>query len=101
MAENIRRFVGNDLPFRATISKDDDFNITGKTVTMSFKIGNHTVHTLPGTITNGVEGKVEFIPTSESIADEGVGKYEIKVDDGTYEVTYAYENIEFILGVTT
>ena len=101
MAENIRRFVGNDLPFRATISKDGDFNITGKTITMSFQLGSGPVYTLPGNITDGASGKVSFPPTPESIANKGVGHYEIKVDDGSYEVTYAYERIEFIMGVTT
>ncbi len=101
MAGNIRRFVGNDYPFKATISKDGDFSLAGKTVTMSFQIGNGLVHTLVGNITDSINGKVEFVPTADSVSTEGVGKYEIKVDDGTYETTYVVEDIEFIAGVTT
>ena len=101
MADNIRRFVGNDLPFKATISKDGDFNIAGTTVTMSFQIGNNATHSLLGNIQDAAAGTVWFMPTAAAVADKGVGKYEIKVDDGTYEVTYAFENIEFIQGVTS
>lgn len=101
MADNIQRYVGNDLPFFATISKDGDFSLAGMTVTMSFKIGNGAVHTLDGTITDSVNGKVSFIPTVASVADKGLGNYEIKVHDGTYETTYVYEEIEFIQGVTS
>ena len=100
MAENIMRYVGNEHKFKATISKNGDFSLIGKTVKMSFQVGTKTVHTLAGTITDAAAGKVEFTPTTVSVADEGVGSYEIKVNDGTVDVTYAFENIEFIKGVT-
>ena len=101
MAENIRRFVGNTHDFSATISRNDDFSLAGKTVTMSFKIGKNQIHTLAGVITDEANGKVTFKPTEASVADAGVGSYEIKVDDATDEVTYAVENIEFVQGVTS
>ena len=101
MSDNIRRFVGNDYLFKATISKDGDFSLAGMTVTMSFRIGKGSVHTLDGTITNSTEGKVTFEPTPESVADVGVGQYEIKVNDGTYSTTYVVEDIEFLKGVTS
>ena len=101
MSDNIRRFVGNDYLFKATISKNGDFSLVGMTVTMSFKIGNGDVHTLAGNIINAAEGKVEFTPTEASVADVGVGQYEIKVNDGSYDITYVVEDIEFLQGVTS
>ncbi len=99
MAEIIRRYVGNDYPIKATISKNGDFSLTDKTVIMTFKIGNGTLRVLPGTITDVNAGKVWFYPTAESVADVGVGVYKIDVNDGSYDTTYLKDDIEFLAGV--
>ena len=99
MGKNIRRYQGNDYPFRATITFNGETSLTGKTVTMSFKIGNNAKHTLSGTITDEAKGKVMFIPTVASVEDVGVGVYDIDVNDGTYTATYLSEDIEILEGV--
>lgn len=100
MAKILRRVRGNDYPIRATISKDGDFSLAGSTVKIKLQIGKNTVHTINGSILDAVNGKVEFIPTAESVADVGVGNYEILVHDGTYEATYALEDYEILQDVS-
>ena len=96
MGKNIRRYQGNNYPFKATISKSGDFSLVGMTVEMVFKIGNNVTHTLAGTVVDAAAGKVEFIPTPESVAEAGVGFYDINVDDGTYSITYQHDDIELL-----
>lgn len=99
MSNAIQRYQYNDHPFKATISRNGDFSLSGKTVVMAIQIGNGTLHTMQGTITDSAQGKVEFLPTAEMVGTEGVGDYYINVNDGTYEVTYESGSIEFLKGV--
>ena len=96
MADNIRRYQNNTHPFKATINKDGDYSLAGMTVEMVFKIGNNPTHNLAGDIQDEANGVVWFVPTVASVADKGVGQYEINVDDGTYEVTYLSDDIEIL-----
>ena len=84
----LKRYRGDTYPVNSTLSKNGNKNTTGITFQMSTQIADGTIYTVDGTITDAVNGIVDFPLTTAAVATAGVGVYDIEGNDGTYIYTY-------------
>lgn len=97
----IQRYKGDSYPVTAKLSKDGNYNISGFTVRMSTQIGSGTVYTSTASITDAVNGEVEFILDPAAVGTSGTGTYDIEVNDGTYVYTYEKGTFTIVDDLTT
>ena len=93
-ANEIERFRGDTYPIVVTIKENSNaVDLTGCTVKMT--IGYSTPVTVTGSITDAVNGIVQFNFTESDVSKVGRFEYDIQVDTGSIKTTYVRDN--FIL----
>ncbi len=78
--EMIERYEGDTYPFEVVFSLNGNHDITGYTFEMFTQIGEGTVYSSVGTITNETNGFVSFSFVNDAINTVGEGTYEIKAN---------------------
>lgn len=97
---DIKRYKNDTYPVFAKLSKDGSYDITGFTVKLSVQIGTGSVYTSTGSITDAVNGEVNFALDPALILETGKGTYDIEVNDGTYIYTYERGVFEILEDLT-